>query len=233
VEGIRANAELALQQLSFQQGLGQNRTLSGSLEDLRALTLLVGEEAVTARQAAVSAEEEEVTADLALKGGREALATARLTLAALTDDTTIGAQLRLDLEAKANGPIELEISTFRSGLWVPIYDVYLTCQGGAALAIKRGVIIAQESGEDWRGVDLTISTAQLSQQADPCRFSPDHRGIISKVDLEKFRCRERRRRRQCWNGGATYRACRRSKLFPGLFLELSGLDNNLSFPAPC
>ncbi|MFZ1662494.1 MAG: hypothetical protein WAT77_11085 [Paracoccaceae bacterium] len=71
--GIRANAELALQQLSFQQGLGQNRTLSGSLEDLRALTLLVGEEAVTARQAAVSAEAEEVTADLALKGDREEL----------------------------------------------------------------------------------------------------------------------------------------------------------------
>lgn len=187
VAEIRAKAEAAQQQLSFLQGLGQNRAVSGSLEDLRALTLLVGEEALAARQAAVKAEAEAVAADLALKGDREALESARQALAALTDDTANGELLRLDVEVTADGPVEFEITTFGSGEWAPIYDVYLTRQGGAALTIKRGVMIAQESGEDWRGVDLTISTAQPGQRSDPQRPWPDHRSIISKEELEKYR----------------------------------------------
>lgn len=187
VAEIRAKAEAAQQQLSFLQGLGQNRAVSGSLEDLRALTALVGEEALAARQAAVKAEAEAAAADLALKGDREALESARQVLAALTDDTANGELLRLDVEATADGPVEFEITTFGSGEWAPIYDVYLTRQGGAALTIKRGVMIAQASGEDWRGVDLTISTAQPGQRSDPQRPWPDHRSIISNEELEKYR----------------------------------------------
>jgi uncharacterized protein (TIGR02231 family) len=45
------------------------------------------------------------------------------------------------------------------------------------VAVSRGVLVSQASGEDWAGVDLTLSTAQPSEQATPSEVYPELRSV--------------------------------------------------------
>jgi Domain of unknown function (DUF4139) len=58
-----------------------------------------------------------------------------------------------------------------------VYDMRLTWQGEPSLTVARGVLVSQSSGEDWAGVDLTLSTAQPSQQSEPTPLWPELRQI--------------------------------------------------------
>jgi uncharacterized protein (TIGR02231 family) len=51
------------------------------------------------------------------------------------------------------------------------------------LDIDRGVIISQYSGEDWLGVDLTLSTARPSGQSSPTALYPWQRYIYEPEEL--------------------------------------------------
>lgn len=78
-------------------------------------------------------------------------------------------QALVDLETFADGAIILMISYVvgKAG-WIPLYDIkYSQTEDGHTLDVTAIAQISQETGQDWIGVDLSVSTARpaLSQQS--------------------------------------------------------------------
>lgn len=102
---------------------------------------------------------------------REALAVvldaaARASSAEVVEAAAVTKQVRVALwvEGAPAGAV-VAVSYFVPGArWVPTWQVRLE-GGGAVAAIEMRAQVAQRSGEDWRGVALTVSTA------DPLRFT--------------------------------------------------------------
>lgn len=168
VAAIRARAETASAQIEVLKGVGQAQVAAGaataSLDQIRALNVMVGEEILAARKAALAAETEAQLAERALDPDRLALETAQQALAALTTEDDDSSTLSVEVRASAEGPVTLTINTVTSNAgWAPIYDARLSRQGGAALTLDRGVMVSQTTGEDWRDAKLTLSTAHFGE----------------------------------------------------------------------
>jgi hypothetical protein len=72
----------------------------------------------------------------------------------------------LSLSQAASGPVELEVEYQVPGVrWVPNYTLRLEkgFQGGA---LRLRASVAQDTGEDWKGVALSLSTATLLRRTD-------------------------------------------------------------------
>ncbi len=72
----------------------------------------------------------------------------------------------LSLSMEATGPVELEVEYQVPGVrWVPNYTLRLEkgFQGGT---LRMRASIAQDTGEDWKGVALSLSTATLLRRTD-------------------------------------------------------------------
>lgn len=102
---------------------------------------------------------------------REALAVvldraAQASSAAVVEAAAVTKQVRVALEVEGKpAAVVVAVSYFVPGArWVPTWQVRLD-GGGAVAAIEMRAQVAQRSGEDWRGVALTVSTA------DPLRFT--------------------------------------------------------------
>lgn len=68
--------------------------------------------------------------------------------------------------------------------WSPTYDLRLT-RSPDVLVVTRGVLVRQDTGEDWRAVALTLSTARPSEQGAPSALWPDLRRIVSQDELDR------------------------------------------------
>lgn len=189
VAAIRARAEAAAAQIDVLRGVGQMQAAAavagGTLDQIRALNALIGEEVLAARQAALAAEAEATTADRALEGDREALEAARQALAALTTEGEDSSTLSIALTTTTDEPVALRIETITGDAnWSPLYDARLTRQDGAALTLDRGVVIGQDTGEDWRDVKLTLSTSHFGERTEVSSLWPDLRQIESKEERD-------------------------------------------------
>jgi uncharacterized protein (TIGR02231 family) len=187
IAAIRLRIDAANEQWNFLRGLAKGEGLvTLGAEDLRALTRLVGEETLAARQAAQEAELEAQAAERAKKDDQDALDEARRVLEALRAEGLGRAVLTMAVEAADGGPQSLEVTTFtgRAG-WRPVYDLRLARQPTPRLEIERSVFVSQASGEDWRGVDLTLSTARPAERSAPSELSPWLRRIVREEDLAR------------------------------------------------
>ncbi|MDF1619122.1 DUF4139 domain-containing protein [Pseudothioclava nitratireducens] len=165
VAAIRLRASAARDKIAFLKGLSTEGTDPAGARDLAAM---VGDEILSASQAALAAEAEADAADRALKPEREALDAARKALDALQNP----AKAHDVLMATVEGTGTLTITTFveRAG-WSPNYDLTLD-RDAAKLRLERFVSVRQATGEDWTGVDLTLSTARPAEQAAPSDIWP-------------------------------------------------------------
>ncbi len=192
VAAIRLKAEAANQQVAFLQGIAQTKAgdslSAATLDDLRAITTLVGEQVLAARTTALAAEQQAITAELALEPDQKALENARQALVALTDKDLNSATLSLTVQTTTDGPTRIEVTTVTGGAgWQPVYDLRLTRGDAPSLLIERGVLVGQSSGEDWRGVDLTLSTARPSEQSNPSEVYSYPSSIVSEEELARLR----------------------------------------------
>jgi len=183
IAAIEVKAQAAQEQLGFLRGLSQTDAVTGTVEDLRALSRMVAEEALAALQAAQQAGVEAETA----RPGREDLATAladaEAALAALTTGEVDHAALTLALDS-SGGAAVIAITTFTAAAsWQPVYDLRLTTLEPPALALDRAVLISQNTGEDWMAAALTLSTARPADQSSPGTLWPELRRIAPKADL--------------------------------------------------
>lgn len=177
IAAIRLRVDAANEQWNFLRNLGETKAseavTAGDPEALRSLTQIVGEETLAARQAAHNAEIEARAAERAKKEDIEALEEARRALSALITPPKDRAVLTLAVEAAGDGPTSVDVTTFTNqASWRPVYDMRLTREGTPSLDLERSVFVSQQSGEDWQGVELTLSTARPSEQNAPSHIAP-------------------------------------------------------------
>jgi uncharacterized protein (TIGR02231 family) len=182
VAAIRAKGEAAQARAAFLQQLAAQRVEAADAlptpEVLKGLAALVGDEVLAAREAQLSAETDAAAADRALQPDLDALAAAQAALAALTQPPEDGAPaLVMAVQVAAAGEVTVEVKGFTEyAFWSPVYDLRLS-RSPDALVVERGAMVAQETGEDWRGVALTLSTATPGGQNAATGIWPDLRRI--------------------------------------------------------
>ena len=168
-----ANARAAFL-ASFTGGLPDNATP----ESLAAMAATIGTETLAARQEAAAARVDLWPAQKALGDVQEALAKARGALAALPTGDADYTALSLAIEAEAAGEATLTVTHYIDAAgWRPFYEINLTRQGDAALSMDRSVLVTQYTGEDWSGVDLTLSSSRPAEKSWPSSLWPELRSI--------------------------------------------------------
>lgn len=101
----------------------------------------------------------------------DALDRARQRLEALQAPETGRHTLILAIET-GDAPARIEITGLvAQASWQPVYDFFLDRDDGR-LTLERGLLVSQDSGEDWQDVALTLSTARPSGQSAPSRLEP-------------------------------------------------------------
>lgn len=187
VDAINAKVEAAEAQADFLRRVkpeGDAVTVDG----VKALSAMIGAEVLAARQAALAAQAELPVAMKALEAAQKLLADAQAAQEAASQRDQNYAALSVAVEAAAAGPQHLAVTTFvGEAYWAPVYDISLDRKTGK-LDVARGVLVSQASGEDWAGVDLTLSTAQPSSKSEPYPLYPDLRRAVDPVpaQLEDF-----------------------------------------------
>jgi uncharacterized protein (TIGR02231 family) len=160
VEAIRLKAAAANETLAALRGIAQTGHGDQTVDDLRALSQMIGQEALVALQAAHKAALDADEAEMARAKDLKALEFAKAALAALTPGQEGRSALLMSLNSEG-GPAVLEMTNFAFGGWRPFYELRLTTGGTPSLTIERGATVTQESGEDWAGVELILTTADL------------------------------------------------------------------------
>ncbi|UYV37079.1 DUF4139 domain-containing protein [Rhodobacteraceae bacterium D3-12] len=175
---IRAGREAADTRIAFLRQLGDGKAMSGaSVDDLRNIARMIGEETLIARQAGVKAEAAARVVDREIKDLREELEKARAAWQALVPQEGMRnlVSVAVSGEAAMQGMLEITYYDRRAG-WAPVYDAYLDRKGGK-LTLKRGALVRQNTGENWTGVALTMSTNAPQGAVEPGQLWPERRRI--------------------------------------------------------
>ncbi len=70
-------------------------------------------------------------------------------------------KIMVDIEVKKGGDLRLEVAyMLREASWKPTYDLRFNSTGKGA-SLTYGALVQQKTGEDWKNVRLTLSTARL------------------------------------------------------------------------
>ena len=173
VQAIRLEVEAANARVTFLNSLGDSENVTElGVDALRDLAGMIGEETLTALQAAHAAEQKAGEAERDLKDLKEALDMARKELQALVPEVEDRAMLAIAINAatQTEGMVEVTYNIHNAG-WLPVYDLKLD-RSEATLAIERGAFVSQNTGENWRDVTLTLSTVRPSEQTDPGQVWP-------------------------------------------------------------
>lgn len=185
-DAILAKALAADAQVDFLAGVRiDGATLTP--EALTALTGSVGQQVLAAKQAAIAARAEAIPAEAAVTEAQKAEDKAQAALDALLQPPGDHAALLMTVDVAAAGPVTLDVVHFvADASWSPVYDLALDDKAQpAALSVARSALVSQYSGEDWAGVDLTLSTAQPGQRSDPSTLYPDLRSIGDPISADR------------------------------------------------
>ena len=182
VAGIQAEIEAQEAQITFLTGVKMNDA-AATAEALSAISQMIGTEVLTARLAALAAAAGLPGAEEEVATAQEDVAQAEAAVEALSVRDADYAALSVAVTAKG-GEAHLVVTHFvYEATWSPVYDMVLDRKAGT-LEVARGVLVSQASGEDWVGVDLTLSTAQPGAQAEPSVLYPWLRRIEDPVALD-------------------------------------------------
>lgn len=99
---------------------------------------------------------------------------ARLALSMFeSTQATLAAYLEVVVEADAAGPAQLRVTALvPCALWRPAYRATLAAEA-ASVRLETDAFVWQDTGEDWSGVRLTLSTARPTLAAAPPRLTDD------------------------------------------------------------
>jgi len=170
VAGIKARAEAAEDTIAFLMKLAESD--AAGTGDIAALTRVVGEQLLQARQTAIRAGLEAEAADAGREELAEDLARAEARLAALRGPDADRGALVIAVQGQGQ-PARIRITSLTDrASWQPVYDLSLQRKEGK-LRLDRGLLVRQDTGEDWRGVHLVLSTARPMDQSAPSELQPD------------------------------------------------------------
>lgn len=169
VATIRARGQAASDSIDFMMKMAGSDNLAG--QDLSQVLDLIGERINRARKTAISAETRARLAEQDRDRDIEALERARRTMDALAPPDVGQQALMVEVETMAEAA-EISITSFEGMTgWQPVYDLRLD-RGEGRLLLDRGFLVSQGTGEDWRDVALTLSTARPGQQNAPTTLTP-------------------------------------------------------------
>lgn len=148
---------------AFAAGLGQGKGEPLTPEALREIAALVAEKTTEASAQIVTAQAKVDGMARALKALRDNLTRATAKLASLTPEHESRSQFTGSLKANAatSGVLKVEYYV-RDAFWDPVYNVYLTRGDEPSMKIERAIALTQGTGENWNGVDLTLSTRAIN-----------------------------------------------------------------------
>jgi uncharacterized protein (TIGR02231 family) len=175
VAAIQAEVEAQQAQIAFLTGVKMDGS-GATAEGLSAVAQMIGAEVLAARQAALAAEAGLPAAEDGVVAAQDALDRAQAALEAVSqaDDDYVALAVTVT-STGGEGHLVVTHSVYDAN-WSPIYDMALDRKGGV-VTVQRGVLVSQYSGEDWMGVDLTLSTARPAEQSEPSQLWPDLRRI--------------------------------------------------------
>jgi len=176
----RSEAEAAQAALGFLGQLGSNEGLAElGAEALRDITRMITEEAGTAGQTALKAQVKAREIEAGLEELEEALEAAEQALAAIAREDEERLHLAVQVEVAQAGAAELALSYLtEGGIHVePSYEWHLTTGESPEVRLKRGFNLAQDTGENWQEVALTISTSQPGEQGEPSFLQAQKRWV--------------------------------------------------------
>lgn len=167
---IAARTAAAEDMIAFLMALAESDTVGS--DDFIGLTGAVRQQLVEARQTIASTEAEAGTHRQSREDLVEELDRAKTRREALqTPDPAEGA---LVVAVQGQGvPARIRITSLtRQANWQPVYDLALQRDAGS-LRMDRGLLVTQNTGEDWHGVHMTLSTARPLDQSAPSELSPE------------------------------------------------------------
>ena len=164
IAGLQSARTAAEAQLAYLGRLGSGDTVA-TPEDARAIGQMIAEEVAAAETKAIAARSGIRAAEKAREEDQKALDKAKRHLAAIALPEAGERVLTLDVETAQAGEHTLGIVTYAQDAgWAPVYDMYLSRGEAAGLHVRRGILVAQMTGEDWVDVDLTLSTARPGEE---------------------------------------------------------------------
>lgn len=183
----RLKGDAAKVRLAFLGRLGSSEMSEMSADQLAALSDRIATDALTAHRTIQEAEIATREAGRALEQLEKDLDAARKALAAvaLEDEDRIYLSVEVLTDAPTQGEVVLSyLSDYASG-WEPVYDVQLARGDTPSATVHRGALIRQETGENWDGVSLTLSTLRPSGQLWPQEVYPLLRRIVDPVSSKQ------------------------------------------------
>lgn len=184
VAGIRAEIEAQEAQIGFLTGVEVNDG-AASAEGVSAMSQMIGTEVLAARKAALAAGGALPAAEEEVTQAQEDLAQAEAALEALAQRDEQYQALSVAVTGTgAEGHLTITHFIYEAS-WSPVYDMALDRKAGK-VAVSRGVLVTQYAEEDWLGVDLTLSTAQPGNQAEPTPLWPWLRRIEDPVPVDEI-----------------------------------------------
>ena len=190
---INADVEAQEAQITLLTGIKLGDA-GATAEAMFAVSQMIGAEVLTARMAALAAQGGMAAAEDGVREAEEALTAAQDALAAVSQRDEDYVALSVAVTAKG-GPDRITVThyVYEASL-APVYDMALDREAGR-LVVARGILVSQNSGENWAGVDLTLSTARPAEQSEPAELSPWLRRIAD-PPLRTARPRRRAARRK-------------------------------------
>lgn len=178
VDAVQARIDAANARAAFLGSFTGALPDGATPETLAALATTIGTETLAARQEAAAARKDLWPAQKALTDVQDELTRARDALAALPARDADYTALSVAIEAGSAGEATLTVTHYISDAgWRPHYEINLSRQDETALSLSRSVLVSQSSGEDWSGVDMTLSTSRPTDQSAPSDLWPELRAI--------------------------------------------------------
>ncbi|MFD1795861.1 DUF4139 domain-containing protein [Paracoccus aurantiacus] len=176
VAAIKAEAQAAEDLLSFLRTLASSE--NATTGDVGGLVDMVAARMLAARRMAIDAETRAIAANQGREEDENALEDAVARLDALVEPRSDQAALVIAVEGQGRpATISVTANTWSAG-WRPVYDMRLD-QQAKTLTLERGLMVEQQTGEDWSGVTLTLSTSRPSDRSEPSEL---YEQIVQAVD---------------------------------------------------
>ena len=158
---------------------------AATAESVLALAASIADQVAEAEVAAVEARAALRPLDDAIEEATAALKDAQAAFDRLSPPAETADMISVEVTLAAAGPVTLELTELASYAWWEMdYDIDLDRDAGA-LEIDRKVIVAQNTGEVWSDVALTLSTARPGEAVSPAPVFPDQARIEEPRDLAR------------------------------------------------
>lgn len=175
-----SEAAAAKSAIGFLEQLGSNEGLADAGADaLRDIVRMIATEADAAGKQALQAQVRARVIEERLADLTDELEAAERALEAIAREDKDRLYLVIEVDVAEAGAGAVVLRYFSSGeiYSEPSYEWHLNTADGAKVSLKRAFGVTQNSGENWEGVDLTVSTLQPGEQGAPSYLPPLFRRI--------------------------------------------------------